>query len=194
VSVDTFWRRVDPRGMRGLDAGQLKELVPDWFDDRFERESAAGITLGVEDTGGLIDALLRLGAGDGPDAEAADLPVNGAFSTDTDTDTDEDEDEADEDEDDEDWDDDEDGIEDELVGVLDPEQVQTAAAFLARARPAAWVREFRDELAEAARDLGYRRPFDDAWTRTLVQDTEQLTALFARAAAAGEAIIVVHAA
>jgi hypothetical protein len=162
VSADTFWRRVDPGAVHGLDPAELRKLVPYWFDDRFQQERSARIVVGAEDTGALISELLRLGAGDGPDAEAAWLAIDGAAGF----------------------------GDDDMVGILAPEQVAKAAEFLSRAQPAAWMQQFGPELAAAAREMGYHRPFDEEWAQTVVADTEELMELFRLAAASGEAVIV----
>lgn len=148
--------------VQGFDAQALRNLVPYWFDDRFDEEREAGIVLGVEDAGALIDALLGFGAANGPDAEAAGLIVEGAP-----------------------------GLDDEMVGVLTPEQVQAAAEFLSRVPVEDWAQRYRLKLADAARQLGYSRPFDDGWANHLVEGARELAVLFQRAADRGEAVIVV---
>ncbi|MEV5764980.1 DUF1877 family protein [Micromonospora sp. NPDC052213] len=162
MSVDMFWRRVDPGVVQGLEPAELRTLVPYWYDDRFQQETTARITVGAEDTGALIGELLRLGAGDGPDAYGAWLAVDGA-----------------------------DGLGgDHMVGVLTPEEVAKATEFLSRAEPAALMQQLRPKLAVAAREMGYKRAFDDEWAQTVVADTQDLTELFRLAGAAGEAVIV----
>ncbi|MFI7539688.1 hypothetical protein [Actinoplanes sp. NPDC049599] len=161
MGVDYFWRRVAEGDVDGLGAAELYEVVPYWFDASFEYESDAGITVGTTDTAALMDKLLRLGAGGGADAESAWLTVDGA-----------------------------DGVEDDMVGVLTGAQVVAVADFLSRAQPATWVHRFRAELSDTAQDVGYSRPFDDEWAQALVRDTEELTALFAKAASANESVIV----
>jgi hypothetical protein len=160
VAVDFFWRRAKAADVRDLGAQELGELMPYWFDDRFKQEREAGVTLGVEDTGDLMHVLFMLGAGDGPDAEAAAVPVGSAP-----------------------------GLEDDMIGVLAPDQVQAAAAFLSRAPIGDWVMQYRDDLASQVRQWGFNRPFDE-WANTLVDDARALTGLFQRAAAAQEAVIV----
>jgi hypothetical protein len=162
MSVDTFWRRVNPSVLDGLDPPELRKLVPYWFDDAYEPEAAARITVGAEDTGALLLELLRLGAGDGPDAEAAYLAGESP-----------------------------EGHDDEyMIDVIAPGDVVKVAEFLSRATPAAWMEQYRSQLAVAAHELGYHRPFDDAWAQTVVTDTEELTELFTLAAAAAEAVII----
>ena len=45
VGVDYFWRRVPRDDVEGLDAAELYDVVPYWFDEPFERENDAGITV-----------------------------------------------------------------------------------------------------------------------------------------------------
>ena len=136
--------------------------MPFHDDDRFPPEMKAHLTVLAEDTGSLICGLLRRGADNDADDYAAWLAVQGA-----------------------------DGVgDDQMIGVLTPEEVVLVAEFLSRADPAAWIQQFRADLAVLVQELGYRRPFDDEWARTLVGDTTELTALFGLAAAAGEAVIV----
>lgn len=161
VAVDFFWRRAKAAEVRDLDARGLGALMPYWFDERFKQERDAGVTLGVEDTGDLMHALFMLGAGDGPDAEAAAIPVGGAP-----------------------------GLEDDMIGVLAPEQVQAAANFLSRAPIGEWVGQHREDLASQVRQWGLGRPFDEDWANIVIEDAQALTALFERAAAAQEAVIV----
>jgi hypothetical protein len=160
VAVDFFWRRVPAAQVRDLDARGLGLLMPYWFDERFKQEREAGVVLGVEDTGELMHVLFMLGAGDGPDAGAAAIPVEGAP-----------------------------GLDDDMIGVLAPEQVQ-AAAFLSRAPIGEWVKQYRGDLASQLRQSGFHRPFDDEWANTLIEDAQALTGLLQRAAAAQEAVIV----
>jgi Domain of unknown function (DUF1877) len=161
VAVDFFWRRAKAADVQGLDSAELGALMPYWFDDRFKQEREAGTILGVEDTGELIHVLFVHGAGGGPDVEAARIPVQGAP-----------------------------GLEEDMIGVLTPEQVQVAAAFLSHAPIEDWVQQYRDHLANAVRDWGFRRPFDDEWASTLLEDARDLAVLFERAASNGEAMIV----
>jgi Domain of unknown function (DUF1877) len=161
VAVDFFWRRVRAAEVRDLDAQGLRVLMPYWFDERFKQEREAGVMLGVEDTGELMHVLFTLGAGDGPDAEAAAIPVGSAP-----------------------------GLDDDMIGVLAPEKVQAAATFLATAPIGEWVKQYRDDLAIQVRQWGFRRPFDDEWANTLIEDAQALTGLFQRAAAAQESVIV----
>lgn len=162
VSVDYFWRRVEPGAVQGLEPLELRELVPYWYDDRFKQEVQARITVATEDSGALIGALLRLGARDPSDDHAAWLAVDGA-----------------------------DGLEDdEMIGLLAPDEVAKVAEFLSRADPEDWMRRFRPDLAEIVGELGYRRPFDDHWAQHVVEGAQELTKLFGLAAAEGEAIIV----
>jgi hypothetical protein len=162
MTVDTYWRRVDPDAVQGLEPPELRALVPFHYDDRFQPEMKAHTTVLAEDTGSLICRLLRLGADNDADDYAAWLAVRGA-----------------------------DGVgDDQMIGVLTPEEVIVVAEFLSGADPAAWMQQFRAHLAVLVQKLGYRRPFDDEWARTVVADTKELTALFGLAAAAGEAVIV----
>ncbi len=161
MTVDTYWRRGDPDAVQGLDPSELRELVPWYFDERFQQEVKARITVLAKDTGMLICILLRLGADNDPDDYAAWLAVEGA-----------------------------DGVEDdEMIGVLKPEEVVVVAEFLSRADPAAWMQQFRPTLAIAAQ-RSYEQPFDDQWAQAVVDDTKELTELFGLAAAAGEAVTV----
>jgi hypothetical protein len=75
-----------------------------------------------------------------------------------------------------------------MVGTIDADEVGVIAAALAGAPLRQWAASRRDDLAAAARSLGYR-PFDDEWAAQVVQDTEDLTALFVAAAADGEAVV-----
>jgi hypothetical protein len=161
VAVDFFWRRANAADVQNLDPEELGNLMPYWFDDRFKQEKAAGITLAVEDTGELIRALLVLGAGDGPDAGAATIPVEGAP-----------------------------GLDEDMIGVLTPEQVEVAAAFLSQAPIETWVQQYRDRLASAMREWGFEHPLGDEWASTLVEDARNLAVLFEQAASHGEAMIV----
>jgi hypothetical protein len=163
VGVDGFWRRVELAAVVGLDLSELRKLVPYWFDDDYRQLAEAQIVVGAENTGALISELLRLGAGNGPDAEAAWLAVDGA-----------------------------DGLDDitYAVGVLTPEKVAKVAEFLARVDPAAWMQQFRPQLADYCRELGHVAPFDDQWAEVVVTDTKELTQLFRLAAAAGEVVVV----
>jgi hypothetical protein len=157
----SFWRRADAASVQALGSSELWDLVPSWFDERFKQERETGIVLGIEDTGDLIHTLLVLGAGNGPDARAARLPVRGAP-----------------------------GLNDAMLGMLTVDQVRTATAYLSRVPIEDWVQRYRDRLAGTAREFGYSRPFNDEWATKLVRDTRELVALFERAAARGEAIVV----
>jgi hypothetical protein len=163
VGVYVFWRRVELDAVVGLDLSELRKLVPHWFDDDYQQKAEARIVVGAENTGALISKLLRLGADNGPDAEAAWLALDGA-----------------------------DGLDDKtyMVGVLTPEKVAKVAEFLSRVDPAAWMQQFRPRLANYCRELGHVASFDDEWADSVVADTNELTELFGLAAAAGEVVIV----
>ena len=83
-----------------------------------------------------------------------------------------------------------DDLETDSPSVLSPDQVTDIASALAGIDPEELVQEFRTELADAAEDLGYRRPFDDEWADSVATDLADLRTLFALAAEAGEAVIV----
>jgi hypothetical protein len=162
MTVDSYWRRVDPEAVRDLDPPELRDFVPFYFDDRFVVEVQSRTTVMGRDTGSLLCGLLRLGADDDADDYAAWLAVRGA-----------------------------DGVEgDALIGVLPPEEVVVVAEFLARIDPVAWMRRFRADLAAGADAMGYQHPFDDARAEAVVTDAQDVAALFGLAAAAGEAVIV----
>ena len=76
-----------------------------------------------------------------------------------------------------------------MVGTIDADEVGRIAAALAGAPLRQWAGSHRDDLAAAARSLGYHRPFDDGWAAQVVQDADDLTALFVAAAADGEAVV-----
>ena len=57
-------------------------MVPYWFHEEFRTQSAQGIVIGAEDTGELVDELLRLSAGDGPMADEHKRPGPKSTSTD----------------------------------------------------------------------------------------------------------------
>ncbi len=163
MGVDMFWRRVPVAALQSMSPGEIGELVPYWHDDRFGQERAAGLLVGVEDTHDLIHSLFTLGAGDGPDAEVAALPVYGDPHR-----------------------------EEELapmIYLLHPEQVSSAAKFLADAPLAQWMAEHRAALAEEAAELGHEEPFDDAWAARVLADAKALAELFLRAAAEHDAVV-----
>lgn len=162
VSVEYYWRRTDPDAVLGLEPLESRKLVPRWFDDSFPRETEARITVRAVDNGPLIGILLRLGAADDSDDYSAWLAVSGA-----------------------------DGLDgDYMIGVLEPGDVSRIAEFLSRAQPEAWMAEFRPTLAEVVGESGYQPPFDDEWAQSVVGDIKELMELFALAASAGEAVIV----
>lgn len=162
MSVDTFWKRVPVEAIRGRSPDEIYALVPSWSDDAFAGEREAGVLLGVEDTGALIDALLVAGAAGGPNEAAARAFEAGPA----------------------DWDD------DCAVGTFDPERVRQLARFLSAAPLEHWVRQHHAALAAAARSMGYRRPFNDEWAEQLLDDAREVAVLFEAAAAHDEAIIV----
>jgi hypothetical protein len=162
MSVDSFWKRVPAGVVAGCGPSELSDLVPYWYDDGFKVEQDNGTVVGAEDTGALIDVLLMAGARSDPEKSAA-MAFGRTPS---------------------DWDD------DYLVGTLGTDVVQQVSSFLANAPLERWVVEHRTALANGARSLGYRRPFDDAWAQQLLADAQELAALFRAAALADESIIV----
>ncbi len=76
-----------------------------------------------------------------------------------------------------------------MVGIIDASEVGVTAAALAGVPLRQWASSCRDDLAAVARSLGFGRPFDDEWAAQVVQDAEDLTALFVAAAADGEAVV-----
>lgn len=76
-----------------------------------------------------------------------------------------------------------------MVGTIDADEVGVIAAALAGVSLREWASSCRDDLAAVARSLGFGRPFDDEWAAQVVQDAEDLTALFVAAAADGEAVV-----
>jgi hypothetical protein len=162
MSVDSFWKRVPAEVVAGSSPGELSDLVPYWFDDQFKVQQGSGRLVGAEDTGALIDVLLRTGARSASEKAAARAFAQAPA----------------------DWDD------DHLVGTLGADMVRQVSSFLSDAPLERWVVEHRPALAESARSLGYRRPFDDAWAGQVLADAQQLATLFHAAAGAGEAIIV----
>jgi hypothetical protein len=162
MGVDTFWKRVPGGVVADLGPRELSDLVPYWFDDRFKVEQGEGTVVGAQDTGALIFALL-LAAAAGPSERAA----AGAFAQMP-----------------PDWD------EHYMVGTLSTDVVRQVAALLSDAPLADWVNQHRSALADEMRSLGYQRPFDDDVAGQVLEDTQQLAALFRAAAAASEAVII----
>ena len=161
MGVDMFWRRVPVSALASMSPAEIAELVPYWHDDRFGQERAAGLLVGVEDTHDLIHSLFTLGAGDGPDADAAALPVYGDPHR-----------------------------EEELapmVYLLQPEQVRAAAEFLTDAPLAQWLEQHRTALAAEAAELGH--PFDDEWAARVLADAQALADLFRSAAEQDDAVV-----
>jgi uncharacterized protein with von Willebrand factor type A (vWA) domain len=163
MGVDMFWRRVPITALDSMTPAEIGDLVPYWHDDRFAAERDAGLLVGVEDTHDLIHALLTLGAGDGPDAEAAALPVYGDPHREKELAP--------------------------MIYLLHPEQVRAAAEFMAGAPLAEWMERHRAALAVEVAELGYRRPFDDEWAARVLADAEELAGLFRRAAAEQDAMV-----
>ena len=162
MSVDSFWKRVPAGVVAGRSPEELSDLVPYWFDGKFKVERGNRAIVGAEDTGALIDALLMAGARSDSEKAAARAFARAPS----------------------DWDD------DYLVGTLATGIVQQVSSFLSDAPLEHWVAEHHSTLAAAARSMGYRRPFDDAWARKLLADVQELAALFHAAARDGEAIVV----
>jgi hypothetical protein len=162
VSVDSFWKRVPAAVIAGHGPAELSDLVPYWFDDQFKVETANGTVVGAEDTGALIDVLLRAGAR--TDSEKAAARVFGQPPSG--------------------WN------RDYMVATLATDVVRQVSSFLSDAPLERWVVEHRSALADRAQSMGYRRPFDDEWARQLLSDAQEVAALFRAAAAADEAIIM----
>lgn len=62
-----LWRRIPEEAIGDRAPSELRDLIPWFSDESFEVLRERGVLVGVEDTGVVIGALLRLGAG----AEAA---------------------------------------------------------------------------------------------------------------------------
>jgi hypothetical protein len=162
MGVDSFWKRVPEEAITGFGPEELRALVPHWFDDRFKIEQDQGILVGGEDTGALINALVRLGVTTEFAATAAAV-FTGAPP---------------------DWDD------DWMVGRLPPDAVRQVAEFFAGAPLDRWAEENFAGLAAEAQRLGYHRPFDRSWASRVLSDAHGVAVLFRTAAANNEAVIV----
>jgi hypothetical protein len=162
MSIDTFWKRVPSKTISGCGPRELQELVPSWFDDRLPIEQSEGLLVAAADTGALIEALILLGAGDGPGAPAAAAFCDGPA----------------------DWDD------RWMVGTLSVAVVGQVAEFLSDAPLEKWVKQHSADVAAAATTLGYRRPFDDDLATQVLHTVQKLATLFHAAAANNEAMVV----
>ena len=162
MSVDTFWKRVPADVIAGCGPKELADLVPYFSDDRYKVERDNGTLVAGVDTGALIDVLLWAGASSAAEKAAVRTFARGPA----------------------DWD------EDYMVGTLGPDVVRQVSAFLSDAPLEQWMAEHRTALVDGAAKLGYHRPFDDAWAGQLLEDAQDLAALFRIAAPADETIIV----
>jgi hypothetical protein len=162
MGVDSFWKRVPSEAINGCEPKALSSLVPYWFDDRFKIEQDNGILVGAEDTGALIDALLRFGATG--EAGAAAVAIFTHLPPD--------------------WND------HWMVGTLSPDAVGQISEFLADAPLNEWAEGHRAAMAAEAQALGYHRPFDDDWADQVLSDAREVVELFRAAAASKEAVIV----
>jgi hypothetical protein len=161
MTVDTFWKRIPAESIRDRAPSALRALVPHFLEEGFEAEQDRGTLVGVEDTAALIGALLRLGAGDGPDAAAArrfgDLPP--------------------------DWDD------YWMIGTLDADMVRQIAGLFANATLDTWALRHGAALTAEATELGYYDAQSERLLDTLLGDAREVAALFIAAAADQEAVI-----
>jgi hypothetical protein len=145
----------------GASPSVLRSLVPYWFDERYQAEVAAGVLVGTEDTADLVHSLLTIGSANSASAAVAQLLVPHT-----------------------------DSMQKHLVDTLNSEQVRAVAHFLAVAPVGLWMRHHQGELAHRVVAMRIRRPFDDTWAQLVLDDIAELTALFAAAAEAAEAVIV----
>ncbi len=94
MGVDYFWKRVRDETIGDAAPEGLAGLVPYWFDDDFASQHEAGLIVGAEDTGALIEALVGMGAADtrwepaarafcGEPADWDDYRMVGTFDTET---------------------------------------------------------------------------------------------------------------
>ncbi|GLW34236.1 hypothetical protein [Actinoplanes regularis] len=161
MTVDTFWRRTSEDSIRDRSPSELRALVPHFLEEGYEAEQERGTLVGVEDTGSLIGALLRLGAGDGPGAAAArrfsDLPPG--------------------------WDD------YWMIGILDADTVRQIADLFAHATLDTWASQHGAALANEAAEMGYSGEQHESVLGTLLSDAREVGALFTAAAADQEVVI-----
>jgi Domain of unknown function (DUF1877) len=161
MSVDFFWRRIEPSLIRNASPGALFKLIPHHLEEQFRTDLKAGVIVVVEFNGDLIYELLTSGAADSDDAATSELVLPHTEV-----------------------------MMDHMIDVLNPDQVRAVARFLADAPVDAWMQQHQGYLAQRAREMRFHQPFDAAWAQTVLDDIAELTTLFRAAAAEGEAIIV----
>ena len=171
MGIDFGWRRIAPGAIRGRTPEALAELVPSPFDEGYERMVADRRVAWIDDQGVLIGVLLSLCL-EGTEYEAGAQAFAGQPP---------------------DFDD------EDLTGTLDPGTVREIAAAMAVADWRTWLRAQFDLLMTFAADAGLDPAAEGAapegpWADHFVRYAEELTDLFARAAAGDEAVVVLIAA
>lgn len=165
MSVDFFWRRIPATVAESASADELAALFPGWFSEAFDPLFKAGLIMGVERHGYLMDVVLTA-AGPADDA-ARHLPVfGGTLRTGTVAD------DADE------------GVE---ILTLTPAETADAARFLRAFSIQTAVRSLEDTLVREADGVGLR--WDDDLPDDLVRDLRELRDFFDGAAQDGDAVV-----
>jgi len=167
MGIDLGWRRIAPEAVAGRTPEGLAGLVPSPFDDEYARMAEDRRVVWTDDQGVLVGVLLSLCTEDtgyeaGAQAFAQQPP---------------------------DFDD------EEMTGTLDPGTVREIAAAMAVAEWRTWLRAQFDLVMTFAADAGLDPVAEGAapegpWADHFVRYAEELTDLFGRAAAAGEAVVV----
>jgi hypothetical protein len=167
MSIDFGWRRIAPEAIQGRTPEGLVALVPSPFDDDYEAMVEDRRVTWTDDQGVLIGVLLSL-CTEGTEYEAGAQ----AFAQQP-----------------PDFDD------EELTGTLDAGTVREIAAAMAVAAWRPWLRAQFDLVMTFAADAGLDPVAGGAapegpWADHFVRYAEELTDLFGRAAADGEAVVV----
>lgn len=167
MSVDFFWRRVAGPTVAQATPDELDELVPHWFDDAFAPLAQAGLVLGVERHGYLLDVVLT--GGGTRSGEACRLPVFGGEPRTTTV------------------------AEDAECGaellVLGPAEVRDAAAFLRDLPVRETVDGLAPTLAREAAAVGFGTPWDAEWAGAVSEDLLALRTFFLAAAEADDGVV-----
>lgn len=166
MSIDFTWRRIPAVDLPGHDPAALRGLVPDLFDDDYDRLRAAGVVAGMGDDGALIGGLLAFGTEGTAGASAAATFAAGPA----------------------DWD------EELMVGTLDPAAVQQIAAVVGDAPWRRWLDDHFDALVAETAEAGFAAAVEEAahegpWADHLLLNAGELSTVFHLAATHGEAVI-----
>nr|WP_296068771.1 hypothetical protein [uncultured Actinoplanes sp.] len=167
MGIDLGWRRIAPQAAAGRTPEDLAELVPSPFDDQYARMVEDRRVVWTDDQGVLVGVLLSL-CTEGTPYEAGAQ----AFAQQP-----------------PDFDD------EEMTGTLDPGTVREIAAAMAVAEWRTWLRAQFDLVMTFAADAGMDPVAEGAapegpWADHFVRFAEELTDLFGRASADGEAVVV----